>query len=106
MKRRSGFTWIDLVIVLSILVLIAAVSIPNLLASRKHGNEASAIGSLKSLASAEARFREGDKENDGNLDYGMLSELLATGLVDQDLGSGTKKGYLFQATYSFSTSEF
>jgi competence protein ComGC len=104
--RRGGFSWIDLVIVLSILALIAAVSIPNIMASRKHGNEATAIGCMKALCTAEAKFRESDAEHDGNLDYGMLSELATTGLVEPELGSGTKRGYLFQATYSFQTSEF
>ena len=51
-------------------------------------------------------FREGDKERDGNLDYGMLSELNNTQLVDSIIGSGTKQGYNFQATYSFTSSEF
>ena len=67
---------------------------------------ANAIGTLRELATAEAIFREGDKEHDGNLDYGMLSELDNSRLIDSVLGHGTKQGYTFQATYGFSTSEF
>ena len=71
-----------------------------------YANERHAIGALKTIMTSEAVFREGDKEVDGNLDYGMLSELSNTTLVDAVLGSGTKQGYLFEASYSYATSEF
>src|SRR5205814_1086163 len=103
-RGNQAFTLIELMIVIAIIAIIAAIAIPNLLQARKHGNEASAIGALKTIGTCEAMFREGDKERDGNLDYGMLSELSRTNLVDTVLGSGTKQGYLFQACYGFSTS--
>jgi hypothetical protein len=87
-------------------VLVTGVLLVKGIEARRHGNEAAAIGALRKMSTAQAIFREGDKENDGNLDYGMLSELSNAGLVDTDVGSGTKRGYLFQATYSFNTSEF
>src|SRR5438105_4834151 len=105
-SRVAAFTLIELMIVIAIIAIIAAIAIPNLLAARKHANETAAIGALKTIGTSQAIFREGDKERDGNLDYGMLSELNATSLVDSVLGSGTKQGYLFQAVYGFSTSEF
>ncbi len=106
MLRKKGFTLIELMIVIAIIAIIAAIAIPNLIQARKHGNEASAIGALKTISTSQSIFREGDKEQDGNLDYGMLSELSNFGLVDSVLGSGTKQGYLFQAAYGFTTSEF
>jgi hypothetical protein len=69
-------------------------------------NEAAAIGALKTITTSQAIFREGDKEQDGNLDYGMLTELSNVTLVDAVLGSGTKQGYFFRAAYSPTTSEF
>ena len=42
---------------------------------------------------------EGDKENDGNLDYGTLRELGEAGLIDAVLASGTKEGYLFREIF-------
>jgi type IV pilus assembly protein PilA len=106
MRRSRGFTLIELMIVIAIIALIAAIAIPSLIAARKHGNETAAIGALKTLGTTEAIFREGDKERDGNLDYGMLSELSSTNLIDGVLGSGSKQGFIFQVSYSFVTSEF
>ena len=105
MKKR-GSTLIELMIVIAIIAIIAAIAIPNLIQARKHGNETAAIGALKTISTSEAIYREGDKEGDGNLDYGMLSELSSTQLIDSILGGGTKQGYLFQAGYSTTTSEF
>src|SRR5581483_1965444 len=89
----------------AVIGILVAIALPGFLEARKHGNEASAIGALKTIAIAEAIFRESDLEQDGNLDYGMLSELAAATsrgkpLIDAELGSGTKQGYLLQATYS------
>ena len=108
-RVKKGFTLIELMIVIAIIAIIAAIAIPNLIEARKNGNETAAIGALKTITSAQALFREADKEADGNLDYGTLTELLSvgqTGLVDAVLGSGTKNGYYFDCTYSSSTSEF
>jgi hypothetical protein len=90
----------------ALLAVVGALLLPELAQARRAGNETSAIGALKTIFQAESVFRETDREKDGNLDYGMLSELTNTGLLDAELGSGTKQGYLFQATYSFSTSEY
>jgi prepilin-type N-terminal cleavage/methylation domain-containing protein len=106
MKGKRGFTLVELMIVIAIIAIIMAIAIPNLIQARKNGNETAAIGALKTISSAEAIFREGDKEGDGRNDYGTLSELSATQLIDSVLGSGTKQGYVFQAGYSTATSEF
>jgi prepilin-type N-terminal cleavage/methylation domain-containing protein len=106
MKAKRGFTLIELMIVIAIIAIIAAIAIPNLLAARKSANEAAAIGALKTLTTSQSVFREGDKEQDGNLDYGMLTELSNVTLVDSVLGKGSKQGYFFSCTYSYSTSEF
>lgn len=106
MRHRRAFTLIELMIVIAILAIIMAIAIPNLLQARKAANESSAIGALKTTITAEGFFRDGDKEDDGNVDYGMLSELSNVQLIDVVLGAGTKSGYLFSATYGFTTSEF
>ena len=104
--RSKGFTLIELMIVIAIIAIIAAIAIPNLIEARKHGNEAAAIGALKTISTSQAIFREGDKDGDGTLDYGDLSQLSSTDLIDSILGSGTKQGYFFEAQGSATTSEF
>jgi prepilin-type N-terminal cleavage/methylation domain-containing protein len=106
MKRRDGFTLIELMIVIAIISIIASIAIPNLLAARKHGNEANAVGALKTIITTETIYNQKDADQDGNLDYGMLSELNSTKLIDSVVGSGTKAGYLFEVTYSYTTSEY
>ena len=104
--RRRDFTLIELLIVILILGSVAAIAIPNILAARKNGNEAGAIGSLKAISTAQRLFREGDKEGDGSYDYGSLTELANSGLIDVYLGSGTKQGYNFVTQASTSSQQF
>ena len=106
MRRSKGFTLIELMIVIAIIAIIAAIAIPNLIQARKHGNETAAIGALKTIATSQSIFREGDKDGNGTLDYASLPQLSSTQLVDGVLGSGTKQGYLFFCGASSSTSEF
>ena len=104
--RVRGFTVVELVLVLAIAAAIVTISLPNFVRSQQHSYEAGALGSLRAIATKEVLFRDADSEHDGNNDYGMLSELSNTGLIDVALGSGTKRGYDFAATYSVTTSDF
>ena len=71
------------------IALIAAISIPNLLAARRAANEGSAIYSLRQISSAETTYY-GTFEK-----YGTLEELSAQSLIDPKLATGTKNGYTF-----------
>jgi hypothetical protein len=106
MKEPRPRDFLDLGILLGVLALLGAVVAPRWIRARARSNESEAIASLKKIVTAEQIFHECDKEQDGNLDYGMLSELSNAGLVDAVLGSGTRSGYVFQACYSPSCSEF
>jgi type IV pilus assembly protein PilA len=68
---------------------IAAIAIPNLLASARAANEASAIHSLRTISSAEETYQSNFKN------FGTLEELAVNGLIDPKLASGTKNGYTF-----------
>lgn len=89
---------------------VTATWIPDLFATRRaNWNDTAAIGALKTIGAAQTLFREADKEQDGKLDYGTLKELggnRRTGLIDSILASGTKQGYIFESSYSQTTSEF
>ena len=71
--------------------IIAAIAVPNLLASRRAANEGAAMSSLRTLASAEATYQA----TTGDGKYGTLDELAAANLIDVRLATGTKSGYKF-----------
>ncbi len=117
--REKGFTLIELMIVVAIIAIIAAIAIPSLLRARVAANETSAVGTLRTLATAQAEFRQAaevDEDDDGVGQYGFLQELagtvdfrgravaaqppyIARNLAAKDLGGGVvaaqKSGYDF-----------
>jgi len=100
-SKQDGFSLIELLIVVAIILIIAAISIPNLLRSRMAANEASAVGSIRTMNTAGITY-------DSIYGNGFPPSLAAVGtttgsavsctnaeLVDSVLTGGTKSGYNF-----------
>ena len=99
MKRRSsGFTLVELMIVVAVLAIIASLAIPALLNSRMAANEASSIASLRTISTLNERYRVRFSAYAGS-----LNNLTTSGFIDSNLGSGLKSGYTYQYTGGSST---
>lgn len=89
-RNRAGFTLIELMIVVTLIAVISALALPALQSSRRRGNEANAVGALRTMSNVQemSRSRTGS--------YSTIPELIALGYIDDTFGQATRNGYGYQ----------
>jgi prepilin-type N-terminal cleavage/methylation domain-containing protein len=87
----KGLTLVELMVVVGVILLIAAIAIPNILRARVSGQEAAAAKAMQTIVAAEVQYRA------TNPIFGTLAQLGAAvpAYVDSNLASGSKQGYNF-----------
>ena len=97
MKENKGFSLIELMIVVLVIGIIAALSMPNLAKSKMAAHESSAISGMRTLVTAQITFAT----RSGPVNFAAdLTELEAANLIDSVMGSGTAEAYSFAVSGS------
>ncbi len=110
-SKLAGFSLIELLIVVAVILVIAAIAIPNLLRSRMAANEASAVASVRSINTSQVVYQStynigfaarlidlGDGGVAANCTPPTLPVFTSSCLIDSSLATGSKSGYNFTYT--------
>jgi type IV pilus assembly protein PilA len=93
-KNEEGFSLIELLIVVAIIGIIAAIAIPNLLKSQQAARETAAMTEVQTIGKSQVLY----SVTKGHQKFGDLAALGAQGIIDSNLASGNKGGYKYAST--------
>ncbi len=88
MKNDNGFSLLELLIVVAIILIIATIAIPSLIRAKQAANEAAAIANLRTINTAEVSYLSSAAGN-----YGDVTNLIAAGLLDARFNGAAVSGY-------------
>jgi prepilin-type N-terminal cleavage/methylation domain-containing protein len=96
-SNNKGFSLLELLIVVAIILIIATIAIPSLLRSRQAANESAAVANLRTINTAQITYLSSSGGS-----YGTVTNLITEGLIDAtfDTATNPKAGYLYALTLS------
>src|SRR5262245_27556345 len=92
-RSNEGFSLLELLIVVAIILVIATIAIPSLIKSRQMANESSAVANLRTISNAEATYLSSSGGS-----YGDLPQLVSDRLLDDRFATGGYGGYNYSIT--------